>query len=106
MGVDVFFSSALVGERSALLPGEATAATHGIRWVDPQSVCTIWRSENSLPHRDSNSDPSTVQPTASRIKYRAMKTCGGVLAITPRIHNLGYKEALATSMFWGMGVIS
>jgi hypothetical protein len=27
---------------------------------------TIWRRENSWPYRDSNSDPSVVQPVASR----------------------------------------
>jgi hypothetical protein len=30
-----------------------------------EPVWTIWRGENSLPYRDSNSDPSVVQPVAS-----------------------------------------
>jgi hypothetical protein len=34
-------------------------------WV-PEQVWTIWRSENSCPYRDSNSDPSVVQPVGSR----------------------------------------
>jgi hypothetical protein len=29
-------------------------------------VWTSWRGENSWPYRDSNSDPSIVQPVASR----------------------------------------
>jgi hypothetical protein len=33
--------------------------------VDPTAGWTIWRGENSLPHRDSNSDPSVVQAVAS-----------------------------------------
>jgi hypothetical protein len=31
-----------------------------------EPVWTIWRRENSWPDRDSNSDPSVVQPVASR----------------------------------------
>jgi hypothetical protein len=31
-----------------------------------EPVWTIWRSENSYPHRDLNPDPSVVQPVASR----------------------------------------
>jgi hypothetical protein len=32
----------------------------------PQGVCRTWRRENSWLQRDSNSDPSVVQPVASR----------------------------------------
>jgi hypothetical protein len=32
----------------------------------PEPVCTMWRRENSWPYQDSNSDPSVVQPVASR----------------------------------------
>jgi hypothetical protein len=54
----------------------APAAFHP--WKDPQvpigqevgwtsePVWTIWRRKNSWPYRDSNSDPSVVQPVASR----------------------------------------
>jgi hypothetical protein len=31
----------------------------------PEPVWTIWRSENSCPHRYSNSDPSVVHPVSS-----------------------------------------
>jgi hypothetical protein len=34
--------------------------------VGPGSVCTIWKSENSWPYRDSNSDLFIVQPVGSR----------------------------------------
>jgi hypothetical protein len=33
---------------------------------DPESVWPLWRTEIFLPYRDSNSDPSIVQPVASR----------------------------------------
>jgi hypothetical protein len=36
-----------------------------VGWT-PEAVWTIWRRENSLPYRDSNSDPLVVQPVASR----------------------------------------
>jgi hypothetical protein len=32
----------------------------------PEPIWTTWRSENFCPHRDSNSDPSVVQPVPSR----------------------------------------
>jgi hypothetical protein len=31
-----------------------------------EPVCATWKKENSWYHRDSNSDPSVVQPVASR----------------------------------------
>jgi hypothetical protein len=31
----------------------------------PEPVWTIWRRENSWSYRDSNSDPSAIQPVAS-----------------------------------------
>jgi hypothetical protein len=34
-------------------------------WV-PEPVSTTWRRENASPYRDSNSDPSIVQPVAGR----------------------------------------
>jgi hypothetical protein len=37
-----------------------------------EPVWTIWRSENSLPHRDSNSDFSVIQPVASRYTVYAI----------------------------------
>jgi hypothetical protein len=47
------------GERAPLLIG------YGAGWA-PEPVWTKWRRENSFPHRYSNSDPSVVQPVASR----------------------------------------
>jgi hypothetical protein len=32
----------------------------------PEPIWTTWRRENYCPHRDLNSDPSVVQPVASR----------------------------------------
>jgi hypothetical protein len=76
VGVDIqihiFFTSALVegGQlhvAAALPPDEKPAVLIGYeaRWA-PEPVWTTWRSKNSCPHQDSNSDPSVVQPVASR----------------------------------------
>jgi hypothetical protein len=32
----------------------------------PEPVRTKWSTENSWPYQDSNSDPSVIQPVASR----------------------------------------
>jgi hypothetical protein len=67
-----FLNSALVGgEWSAsrpgrFTPGESAPGTHSIGgWVNPKSRSGRC-GENSWPHRDSNSDPSVVQPVANR----------------------------------------
>jgi hypothetical protein len=66
----IFLTSALPeGEWSAsctsrFTPGER-AHWIGGRWT-PEPIWTTWRRENSWPDRDSNSDPSVVQPAASR----------------------------------------
>jgi hypothetical protein len=43
--------------------------TPGTHWA-PESVWTTWRSENSCPHRNSNSETLVVQPVASRYTDR------------------------------------
>jgi hypothetical protein len=70
-GVDVeihiFLTSALVGEWSASRPGRFTPDTHCVGgWVNGRAGLDDWRSESSWPYRVSNSDPSVVQPLASR----------------------------------------
>jgi hypothetical protein len=41
-------------------------STHWIGgWVDPRAGLKPWRGENSFPYRNSNSDPSVVQPIGS-----------------------------------------
>jgi hypothetical protein len=70
-GIDVqihtFLTSALVGGKWSasrsdyLTPQQRAPVTH---WIEP--VWTTWRGENFYPYRDSNSDPSAVQPAASR----------------------------------------
>jgi hypothetical protein len=50
-----------------LYPRGRSPRTHWIEvgW-NPEPVWTTWRRENSWPYRDSNSDPSVVQPVDSR----------------------------------------
>jgi hypothetical protein len=76
-GVDVyihrFLTSELVGgEWSASRPCRFTPGKEDpvpmleeFGWT-PEPVWAIWRSENFLPYRDSNSPPLVVQPVASR----------------------------------------
>jgi hypothetical protein len=51
---------------AALTPGKETTLHIGCEagWT-PESVHTMWRRENSWLFRDSNSDPSVVQPIVS-----------------------------------------
>jgi hypothetical protein len=51
----------------ALPPGKVPPVPIGLEagWA-PELIWTTWRSENFCPHQDSNSDPSVVQPVASR----------------------------------------
>jgi hypothetical protein len=70
--IHVFLTSTLIG-------GEWSASRSGrfIKWKEPlvpirqetgwtsEPVWTTWRRENSCPYRDSNSDPSIVQPVAN-----------------------------------------
>jgi hypothetical protein len=63
-----FLTSALAGgEWSASPPVKELPVPIGqdVGWI-PEPVGTTWRRENSWPYRDSNSDPSLVQPVASR----------------------------------------
>jgi hypothetical protein len=67
----IFLTSALVGgEWSASLPGrftprESAPGTHWIGgWVDPRAGLDDVEKRKSRPYRDSNSDPSVVQPVA------------------------------------------
>jgi hypothetical protein len=50
---------------AALPPGEE------IVWT-PDPIWTTWSRENSWLHRDSNSDPSVIQPVASRYTDHAI----------------------------------
>jgi hypothetical protein len=73
VGVDVyihvFLTSALVGgELSASRPGRFTPweSVPDIPWVGGWVGPRTWGRGNSCPYRDSNSDPSVVQPVSSR----------------------------------------
>jgi hypothetical protein len=62
--VAVEWSASLSGRFS---PGERALDIHLIGgWVDPELVWTTWKGEKSSPYRESNSDPSAVEPVASR----------------------------------------
>jgi hypothetical protein len=52
---------------AALPPGKEPPVPieYEIGWTR-EPVWTTWRIENSWPYRDSNSEPSVVQPVASR----------------------------------------
>jgi hypothetical protein len=52
---------------SASCPGHLTPVTIGWEagWA-PEIVWTTWTEQKSRPYRDANSDPSPVQPVASR----------------------------------------
>jgi hypothetical protein len=52
---------------AALSPEKERPVPIGLEvgWT-PEPVWTTWRRENAWPYRDSNSDPSFVQPVASR----------------------------------------
>jgi hypothetical protein len=76
-GVDawthIFLTSPLAGgEWSAsrpcrFTPGERASGTHWIGgWVDPRDSLNGVKKKNSWLHQESNSDPSAVQPVASR----------------------------------------
>jgi hypothetical protein len=92
-------TSALVGgEWSASRPGrftpwERAPGIHWIGgWVDPR---TVWRRENSLPYWESNSDPSIVQPVASRytdcVIPAPMNFTGGIVNGYEYIEQLEYE---------------
>jgi hypothetical protein len=71
--IHVFLTLALVGGKWSLshsghfTPGErAPVPIRQEAGCAPELIWTMWRRENSWPYRDSNSDPSVVQPVASR----------------------------------------
>jgi hypothetical protein len=76
-GIDVwihtFLTSALDGGEwsgsrpCCFTPGERAPGTHWIGgWVDPRAGLDDVEKRKFLTYRDSNSDPSVVQPVSSR----------------------------------------
>jgi hypothetical protein len=60
--IHIFLTSALVGGVVSFTPPVPIGYEAG--WAS-EPVWTTRRKENSWPYRDSNSDPSAVQPVAS-----------------------------------------
>jgi hypothetical protein len=83
-----FLTSALAtGEWSASRPGRFTIRKEPpvligqeAGWT-PKPVWGTWRGENSCLHQDSNSDPSIVQPVASRYTDCAILTSMSVIGL-------------------------
>jgi hypothetical protein len=61
---------------AALPPGKEPPVPIGFEagWA-PEPVWTTWRKDKSCSYRDSNSDPSVVQPVASRCIMRSFLIC-------------------------------
>jgi hypothetical protein len=53
----------------------------------PEAVSTTWRRERSFPYRDSNSNPSVVQPVASRYTECAITVPLYVVVVTKMNYN-------------------
>jgi hypothetical protein len=90
VGVDVyiyiFLTSALAGgEWSASSPYRFTPGerAHGAHWAG-EPVLMTWRSKNSCPHRDSNSDLSVFQPVAIPTTLSRLIICKGYIKIRKR----------------------
>jgi hypothetical protein len=67
VSIHIFVTSALaLTEWSASRPAALRPVSIGyeVGWT-PEPVWTLWRRESSLLYRDSNSEPSFVQPVAS-----------------------------------------
>jgi hypothetical protein len=66
--VHVFLTSAVVGsDWSASRPSHSPSGTHWIgSWVGPRTGPDEEERSKSFPYRDSNSDPSAMQPVTSR----------------------------------------
>jgi hypothetical protein len=59
--------SGYLHDLDALPPRKEIPVTIGWKvWWTPEPIQTICRSENSLSYRDSNFDPSVMQPVRSR----------------------------------------
>jgi hypothetical protein len=63
--IHIFLTSALIGGESTSRPGRSTPEERapGTHWIGGLDDL---RKRKFLPYRDSNSDPSVVQPVASR----------------------------------------
>jgi hypothetical protein len=92
--IHIFLTSALVGgEWSAsrpcrFTPGERAPGTHWIGgWVGLRSGLDAVEKRKFLPYRDSNSDPSVIQPVASRYTDCATLAPGMVL-VTHKISRI------------------
>jgi hypothetical protein len=67
MCIEIFIQFGLEMSGQFHVPAALPPVPNGYEagWA-PEAVWTTWRRENSWPYRDANSDPSVVQPVASR----------------------------------------
>jgi hypothetical protein len=67
--------------------------------VGPEPFWTTWRTENSCPHRDLNSDPSVVQAVASRYNNCAIP------APTNIRYGICIKQAQTTNTVFNLNMV-
>jgi hypothetical protein len=99
--INVFLTSALVGGEwlasrpAALTPGIEPPVPTGKEagWA-PEPVRATWRRVNSCPSRDSNSDPSVVQPVASRYTDCALPALEGLRQLKNPMTSSGIEPAI------------
>jgi hypothetical protein len=82
--------------------GERAPGTHRVGgWVDPEPVWMTWRRENSWPYRKLNSDPSVVQPVASRYTDCTIPTPQNMFKIMVNVQqNVGMRDYIRSQWGW------
>jgi hypothetical protein len=105
--IHVFLTSPLLGsEWSASRPGRfaprgEVSSIHWIEgWVGPRTDLDGVERRKSYPYRDSNSDPSAVQPVASRYT-----DCAIPAPISPLLHITTFEGTTISLSTYAMNLI-